>query len=122
MSMESLFHPTNFSFPLCDTLSGVLLIFRLFMASVMLVFYKTYANIVLESQNGSMVCAQNNIYDVLLTILYTMKIWFVPGLPHSVNKLAIKKITVLLLCFCTTFKKQELINNKLISHVRHIGL
>ena len=91
MSMESLFHPTNFSFPLCDTLSGVLLIFRLFMASVMLVFYKTYANIVLESQNGSMVCAQNNIYDVLLTILYTMKIWFVPGLPHSVNKLAIKK-------------------------------
>ena len=40
-----------------------------------------------------MVCAQNNIYDVynLLTILYAMKIWFVPGLPHSVNKLAIKK-------------------------------
>ena len=49
--MESLFHPTNFSFPLCDTLSGVLLIVRLFLiASTMFVFYSTYANTVMDSQ------------------------------------------------------------------------
>ena len=97
MSMESLFHPTNFSFPLCDTLSGVLLIVRLFLiASTMFVFYSTYANTVMDSQMVQW-CVLKIIFMMfrnLLTILgplYTIKIWFVPGLPHSVNKLAIKK-------------------------------
>ena len=49
--MESIFHPTIFSFSLCDTLSGVLLIARLFlMASTMFVFNSTYANTVMDSQ------------------------------------------------------------------------